>query len=131
MSDLHQIQDERDQDIERGRKLAAAIFSQLERFYLAPGNLEEGRKLDGLQAAFLEWERDVQIQWPDMNTLEEFSDTRLRPPPRKMDQRSYLFLRRQWTVDELRAIPSELERAQREKASNHSDSGMWSGTIGI
>lgn len=126
---MSEIQDQRDTALRRGRQLAAAILSQLERFYLAPGNLEEGRKLDGLQAAFMEWEQRAHIQFPDIDTLAEFPNAGLRPAPKKIaDERSYQFLRRQWTLDELRALPARLEQA---KKSIPKDSGMWGGIPGI
>jgi|HubBroStandDraft_2_1064218.scaffolds.fasta_scaffold426650_2 hypothetical protein len=113
----------------RGRKLAAAILSQLERFYLAPGNREEGKRLDLLQGEFVEWERQTQVQFPDINTLAEFPDERLRPARKKIaTQREYLRLRNQWSVDELMALPDRIREA---KKTTHADGGMWSGTLGI
>lgn len=126
MSDLHQCS----QVLERGRQLAAAILSQLERFYLAVGNREEGKRLDLLQAEFLEWERQTHIQFPDLDTLAQFPDARLRPARKKIaSQSEYLRLRNQWTIDELRAVPARLEQAK--KAARVDCGGMWSGTIGI
>jgi len=129
MSERRHTHEERTETLERGRELAAAILSQLERFYLAPGNREEGRKLDRLKAAFAEWERQVAVQFPDINTLDEFPDACLRPARKKVQsQREYLFLRNQWTVDELMALPDRIREA---KKTTHADGGMWSGTQGI
>jgi len=120
---------EKTEVLARGRELAAAILAQLERFYLAPGNREEGKRLDLLQGEFVGWERQIQIRFPDIDPAKEFPDARLRPPPPKnMDQRAYLFKRRQWTVSELRDLPYRLEKA---KKTTHADSGMWGGTWGI
>jgi hypothetical protein len=122
------IYEERTETLERGRKLAATVLGQLERFYAAPFNLDEGKKLDNLQKAFLAWEQEAVGKVP-AESLEEFSDPRLRPARKKIgSQREYLFLRNQWSIAELRALPGRLEEV---KKTTNVAGGMWSGTLGI
>src|SRR5258708_25685403 len=105
-------------DLEHGRKLASAVRLQLEQFSRCPFNAEEGRRLDTLQGAFAEWAN----QFPELASLPEFADERLRPRPRKIaDEHGYLIRRRQWTLDELRNLPARIEQA---KKATHADSGM-------
>lgn len=119
-----ELEEQRAQVMKRGRELAAVILAQLERNYRAPYNREEGLKLDNLQAAFVTWEKQTRIQFPDINTQEAFPDSRLRPPPtRIVDERSYRIQRRTLTIDEQLAIPAQLAQAQ----PTHKDSGMWGG----
>jgi hypothetical protein len=105
----------------QGRALAANVLVQYERFTRCPQNLQESQILDKLQAAFLAWERQAHLQLPSIDTLKEFSDVRLRPPPPKMlDGRTYLLHRRVLTLDQLLNVPSP---AKPEK-----DNGIWAGT---
>ena len=117
---------ERDQQreaaLKRGRELATTILAQLERNYRAPFNFEEGLKLDNLQAAFVAWERETRIRYPEIDTLKEFPDTRLRPAPSRItDERSYRIKRRTMTFDEQRAL------SQERPTPTHDDSGFWGG----
>lgn len=122
-----ELEEQRAQVLKRGRELAVVILTQLERNYFAPYNFEEGRKLDNLRAAFVAWEKQASIQFPDINTQEEFPDARLRPvPTRIVDERTYRVQRRTMTVDEQLAIPLLLAQAQ----PRHEDSGMWGGIPG-
>src|SRR6266436_4156335 len=100
----------------RGRELADAVRQQLEQVYRCPFNAEEGRRLDTLQGAFAEWAN----QFPELANLPEFADERLRPrPPKIADEKAYLIRRRQWALDELCAIPGQLEQARVERAKSH------------
>jgi hypothetical protein len=108
--------------VERGRNLATAILAQYERFTRAPFNQQEGKKLDNLQAAFLTWERQTHIQFPEIDTAKEFPDPRLRPaPPRILDERAYQRHRRMLEIDEQCGIPMKQARP------THGDNGMWGG----
>jgi hypothetical protein len=116
--------------LERGRKLAAAILAQVQRFYLALGNLEEGKRLDLLQAEFVKWVDQANVEYPDIPALPEFADPRLRPAPPNKNVDQYQLLRRQAALDEVRNTPERWEFHQTKKTA-HADTGMWSGTVGI
>jgi hypothetical protein len=104
----------------QGRELAAAIFRQYERWTRAPFNDEEARKLDRLQEQFLKWEREAHLRFPSIDTLKEFPDARLRPPPPKiLDGRTYLAHRRILTLDQLLNVPPPCKPEK--------DNGIWAG----
>ena len=115
---------QRTEHLERGRKLANRIFVQLERCYRTPFNKQEAAQLDSLQARFLAWERETHIQFPAINTLDEFPDPRLRPVPKVIDQRAYLRQRQVLAMDDLRIISAQPpEQAKPTRA----DAGLWGG----
>ncbi len=112
--------------LERGHELATSVRAQLDRCYLVPFNREEAEKLDRLQAAFAAWEKEARIRFPEIDTLKEFPDCRLRPVPSRItDERSYRIKRRTLTVDEQIAITAQLAEAKRTRT--HEDSGSWGG----
>ena len=111
----------REELLAQGRALAITICAQLERCYCAPFNHQEGKKLDSLQAKFLEFERQAHLLFPDIDTLKEFPDARLRPPqPKVMDARTYQAHRHVLAI----APP-------RQTKPTHADSGMWGGLPAI
>ena len=121
-----ELQELRAAALARGHELAESILAQLDRCYLVPFNREEAEKLDRLHAAFVAWERDARIRFPEIDTRTEFPDTRLRPPPSRItDERSYRIKRRTLSVDEQVAITMQLAKAQRTRT--HEDSGFWGG----
>jgi len=94
----------------------------------APLNWHAGqKKLEHIQAEFVAWERAMNVDHPEIDTLQLFPDGRLRAFTKIVDQRGYFAQRRAATIHEQSfiAVPPE-----RTKAA-HSDSGMWSGTLGI
>lgn len=117
----------REELLDRGRALAASVLVQYERFTRCPHNLQESKRLEHLQGQFLKWERQAHIQQPNLDTLKEFPDPRLRPsPPKVMDARMYQAHRQVLTIDEQAFI------APRQQVKTlHADSGMWGGTVGI
>jgi hypothetical protein len=121
-----ELEEQRAAALTRGRDLAASIREQLDRCYLVPFNREEAEKLDRLQGAFVAWEKQTRIQFPEIDTLKECPDSRLRPAPSRItDERSYRIKRRTLTVDEQVAITAQLAEARR--TSTREDSGFWGG----
>jgi hypothetical protein len=117
-----ELEEQRAAALQRGRELAATIRAQLDRCYLVPFNREEAEKLDRLQAAFVMWEKQARIQFPEIDTRKEFPDSRLRPVlSRITDERSYRIKRRTMTWEEQRAL------SQERPTPTHADSGFWGG----
>jgi len=113
----------REEPLAQGRALAASVIVQYERFTRCPRNLQESRRLNDLQVAFLEWERQAHAQFPGIDTLKEFSDTRLRPGARVVDQSAYLRQRQMLAIDEQRIISGQTEQTKLP----HRDGGFWDG----
>ncbi len=117
-----ELEEERVAALKRGRELATAIGVQLERCYLVPFNQQEAEKLDRLQAAFVAWEKQTHVQFPEIDTRKQFPDARLRPAPSRItDERSYRIKRRTMTWEEQRAL------SQERPTPTHEDSGFWGG----
>jgi len=113
----------REEPLAQGRALAARVIVQYERFTRCPRNLQESRRLNDLQVAFLEWERQAHVQFPGIDTLKEFPDTRLRPVAKVVDQSAYLRQRQMLAIDEQRIISGQTEQTK----PPHRDGGFWDG----
>src|SRR5712664_3317872 len=104
----------------QGRALAASVLVQYERFTRCPHNQQEVHRLDALTAQFLEWERQAHIQFPEIDTLKEFPDARLRPvqkvPFHGDYYRTFRFYKNMLTFDEQQAIALQHEQTKREQA---------------
>ena len=106
----------------QGRALAASILAQLGIMSHAPLNWHAGqKKLEQLQADFLAWERAMRVDYPDIDTLKEFPDSQLRPPPKIIDARTYQAHRRVMTLDEALSVP------QAQAKATHTGSDFWDG----
>ncbi len=114
----------------QGRALAASVLIQYERFTRCPHNQQEVHRLDALTEQFLKWERQAHVQFPEIDTLKEFNDPRLRPvqqvPFHGDYYRTFRFYRNMLTFDEQQAIAIQHEQMKQANA----DSGFWGGIPG-
>ncbi len=108
---------EREAILIAGRELAEAILNQWQRVWTAPFNQQEQRRLDGLQAAWVSYEREALTQGVDIE--KEFDTRLLRPPLQKVPDLAKM--RRAHGVLEWNL----LSLGMRDHKNAESDGGLW------
>jgi hypothetical protein len=104
-----------------GRKLVQAILSQWRRVWTAPLNLEELSRLDGLQAAWTNYEREALTHGIDVE--KEFDTRLLRPQLQKI--LNLAKLRRAHGVLEWNLLSLGLARKRSQKNTEPDDGSLW------
>jgi hypothetical protein len=104
-----------------GHKLEEAVLSQWQRVWTAPLNLEEQMRLDALQAAWTNYEREAVT---DGIEIEREFDTRLlRPPLQKTPDLAKIS--RAHGVLEWNLLSLGLARKRSQKNTEPDGGGLW------
>jgi len=106
--------------LDAGRKLAKAILQQWQRVWMAPLNLEEQRRLDALQAAWTNYEREALTHGIEVE--KEFDTRLLHPPLQRVPDLAKL--RRAHGVLEWNLLSLGLAQRRGQKDTG-SDGGFW------
>ena len=103
-----------------GRELANAILQQWQRVWIAPLNQQEQARLDALQAAWANYEREAVTHGIEVE--KEFDTRLLRPPLQKIPDLAKL--RRAHGVLEWNLLSLGLARKRGQK-DMEPDEGFW------
>jgi hypothetical protein len=106
--------------LDAGHKLAEAVLQQWQRVWMAPLNQQEQGRLDVLQAAWTNYEREAASHGVDVE--KEFDTRLLRPPIQKIPDLAKL--RRAHGVLEWNLLSLGLAQKRGQKGTEP-DEGFW------
>jgi len=106
--------------LDAGRKLAKAILQQWQRVWMAPLNLKEQTRLDALQAAWTNYEREAPTHGIEVE--KEFDTRLLCPPVQKVPDLAKM--RRAHGVLEWNLLSLGLAQRRGQK-NTEPDGGFW------